>query len=270
MSTIEQVNENSKTDIILALDISIACIGISIVKDDGKSDPEILKITHVVPKIKKNIKGIEALILRKEIFENEFLSKYKNFGITECIIESPLAFATGNSNVETVSQLLQFNGLLSESVYRVLGIIPNYISSYNARLYSFPQLLSIRKLNKKGDLYPLNHYKKALKNNDLVLFGSFPFDCDKKSVMMDLVSEKYPSIEWITDKKGGIKKENYDACDSLVCALAYINKKRYGDINPIITKSEICNLENSKLIEISYTIEYWDKKDNRILNISIN
>lgn len=262
--------ENQNANIILGLDISTACIGISIVKDDGVSEPEILKITHVIPKIKKTIKGIEALILRKDIFEKEFLENYKDFGITECVIESPLAFATGNSNVETVSQLLQFNGLLSESVYRVLGIIPNYVSSYNARLLSFPQLLSIRRLNKKGEMYPLSHYKKAIKNNDLVLFGSFPFDCDKKSVMMDLVSEKYPTIEWIVDKKGNIKKENYDACDSLVCALAYINKKRYGEIDPKIVDTIVETNETTNETNITYTVKYWDKTEEKKLKISNN
>jgi hypothetical protein len=67
--------EKKYPSLILGLDISTACIGISIVYDDGINEPEIIKITHVVPKIDKKIKGIEALILRKEIFEKEFLEK---------------------------------------------------------------------------------------------------------------------------------------------------------------------------------------------------
>ena len=70
-------------NLILGLDISTACIGISIVYDDGVNEPEIVKITHVVPKIDKKIKGIEALILRKKIFEEEFLKNIKDIGITE-------------------------------------------------------------------------------------------------------------------------------------------------------------------------------------------
>lgn len=250
--------------IILGLDISTACIGISIVHDDGINKPIVEEITHIVPKIQKKKKGIEALILRKEIFENDFLTKIKDKGITECVIESPLYYATGNSNAQTVSQLLQFNGLLSEAVYRVLGIIPHYVSSYDARMQSFPQLLSIRKFNKKGEEYNLTHIKKAIKDNHLILFGAYPFDCDKKSIMMDMVNEQYPDIKWIIDSKGKIKKENYDACDSLVCVLAYINTKRNGELSPSIINNSI--IQNKNNIEIHYTMKVWGKTyDKKIL-----
>lgn len=251
--------------LVLGLDISTACIGISIVFDDGVNEPVIEEITHIVPKISNKKKGIEALILRKEIFERDFLSKIKDRGITECVIESPLYYASGNSNAQTVSQLLQFNGLLSEAVYRVLGIIPHYVSSYDARMQSFPELLSLRKFNKKGAIYPIKHIQKAIKENHLILFGAYPFDCDKKSIMMDMVCEKYPNIEWIMDSKGKIKKENYDACDSLVCALAYINTKRYGDVNAEIIGST--TTEKDSITTISYTIKVWDKLYDKKITI---
>lgn len=249
----EKVKETPKTNIILGLDISTACIGISIISDDGVNEPEILNVTHIAPKIPSKKKGIEALILRKEIFEKVFLKQIECSGITECVIESPLNYATGNSNAQTVSQLLQFNGLLSEAVYRVLNIVPHYVSSYDARMKSFPELMSIRKFNKKGEIYPVNHFKKALKDNHLVLFGSYPFDCDKKSIMMNVVQDKYPDLKWVYDKNGELKKQNYDACDSLVCALAYVNEKRYGDINPTITDYKI----NDDSVEYTFTV--WGK-----------
>lgn len=249
--------KNIYPSVILGLDISTACIGISIVYDDGVNQPEILEITHISPKIPSKKKGIEALILRKDIFEKEFLTRIKTSGITECIIESPLNYATGNSNAQTVSQLLQFNGLLSEAVYRVLGIVPNYISSYDARMQSFPELLSIRKFNKKGQVYPLSHIKKSLKDNHLVLFGSYPFDCDKKNIMMNVVNDKYPGIKWTYDKNGELKKQNYDACDSLVCTLAYINSKRNGEIVPVINNYEI--VEEGHNIIVTYEMKVWDK-----------
>lgn len=257
----QEVKEPEKIypSLVLGLDISTACIGVSIVFDDGVNKPEIIKITHVVPKISSKIKGIEALILRKEIFERDFLTTIKDLGITECVIESPLNFATGNSNPQTVSQLLQFNGLLSEAVYRVLGIIPHYISSYDARMQSFPELLSVRKFNKKFAVYPLSHVKDAIAKNHLVLFGSFPFDCDKKHIMMNCVCEEFPDINWVYDDSGKLKKENYDACDSLVCVLAYINNKRYGDINPEIVDSNITVNEETNDTLIEYTVRVWDK-----------
>ena len=133
--------------IILGLDISTACIGVSIVKDNGDDKPEILYLSHKTPKISRKIKGIEALFLRKQIFEEEFIidiaSKYN---ITDVVIEEPLL---SSNNVNTVATLLRFNGMISESIYRIIGVVPNFISSYDARMYSFPELVSIRKYNKK-------------------------------------------------------------------------------------------------------------------------
>lgn len=249
----EENKKLNQPSIILGLDISTACIGISIVKDDGINEPEIIEITHIVPKISNKIKGIEALILRKEIFEKDFLSTVTDMGITECVIESPLAFATGNSKAETIAQLLQFNGLLSEAVYRVLHIVPAYISSYDARMCSFPELLSLRKFNKKGEAYPKKQIINALKNDHLVLFGAYPFDCDKKRIMMNMVSEKYPKIDWIYGKNGELRKENFDACDALVCALAHINIKRYGKLEATIVDSEV------REDGIVYHTKMWDK-----------
>lgn len=253
--------ENTKIypSLILGLDISTSCIGVSIVLDEDGKEPQIIKVTHVVPKIPQKIKGIEALILRKENFEKGFLSTITNLGITECVIESPLTHAvSGNSNANTIAQLLQFNGLLSESVYRLLGIVPHYVSSYEARMLSFPELLAIRKYNKKGELYQQKHIEKNIKENHIVLFGDFPFDCDKKNIMMNCVCEKYPSINWAYDNKGNLKKQDYDACDSLVCALAYINLKKYGEIIPTITNHTIIDVgENKK--EIQYEVCVWDK-----------
>lgn len=253
--------------LILGLDISTACIGIAIIYDDGETLPQIELISHVSPKISKEIKGIEALILRKEIFEENFLKKMDEVlngiecplkEITDVVIESPMVYASGGSNAETVAQLLQFNGILSDAVYRVLHIVPSYISSYDARMHSFPSLLSIRKYNKKGIVYPLSHIKKDIRDNHLILFGSYPFDCDKKLIMMNCVSEIYPDIPWIYNKKGELKKENYDSCDALVCALAFSNNQRYGiDMDPKITSSTI--EETDEKTTIRYTVSIWGK-----------
>lgn len=265
------INESSSDKkypkLILGLDISTACIGIAIIYDDGEALPQIELISHVSPKISKEIKGIEALILRKEIFEENFLKKMDEVlsgiqcplkEITDVVIESPMVYASGGSNAETVAQLLQFNGILSDAVYRVLHIVPSYISSYDARMHSFPSLLSIRKYNKKGVVYPLSHIKKAISDNHLILFGSYPFDCDKKLIMMNCVSELYPDIPWIYNKKGELKKENYDSCDALVCALAFSNDNRHGiDMEPKITSSTI--EETDEKTTISYTVSIWGK-----------
>ena len=260
-------NENSiYPRIILGLDISTACIGVCIIKDDGVNRPEILYLGHKTPKISRKIKGIESLFLKKQIFETEFIKEIAaTYSITDVVIEEPLL---SSNNVNTVATLLRFNGMISEAIYRELGVVPNFISSYDARTYSFPELISLRKYNKKGVEYPVKHIDKAIKDGAIVLFGSYPFDIDKKSVMMNMVNELYSddNIEWVYNKDNELKKENYDACDALICALAYININRYGLDKPIITSSN--KKETATTIEYSYTTKIWNKEFQKNLIIS--
>lgn len=258
--------ENLYPRIILGLDISTACIGVCVVKDDGINKPEILHLSHKTAKINRKIKGIEALCLRKQIFEEEFISHIATaFTITDVVIEEPLL---SSNNVNTVATLLRFNGMISEAIYRTLGVVPNFISSYDARTYSFPELVSLRKYNKKGIEYSEKHIDKAIKDNSIVLFGSYPFDIDKKSVMMNMVNEIYDSneIEWLLNKKGELAKENYDACDALICTLAYININRYGLDKPTITLYSKQLKDNT--IEYSYTTKIWNKEYKKHLILS--
>ena len=93
-----------------------------------------------------------------------------------------------------------------------------------------------------------------------MLFGAYPFDIDKKSVMMNMVNEVYPEIPWILDKNGELKKENYDACDSLICALAYVNINHHG-IAPIdIVDSSIDDKTDPNNIIVEYSTSVWDRK----------
>jgi hypothetical protein len=165
----------------------------------------------------------------------------------------------------TVGTLIRFNGMISEAIYRHLGLIPKFISSYDSRMFSFPELCSIRKFNKKGKEYPISHIKKDILSNNVVLFGSYPYDIDKKVIMMDLVNNLYPNIEWSRNAKGEIRKENYDACDSLVCTLAYINVNRYGIEKPEIINHEYIKTENGCIIK--YTTKIWGKTYEKRLEL---
>ena len=252
--------------VILGLDISTACIGACLVVDDGKSDVPTIKIlTHKTPKVPRKKKGIEALFIRKQIFEDEFIKSLTGYGITDVVIEEPLL---SSNNVNTVATLLRFNGMIAESVYRILGVVPNFISSYDARTYSFPELITLRKFNKKGEEYSLTHVKKALREDHIVLFGGYPFDIDKKSVMMNMVNEIYPNIPWIVDKNGNLKKENYDACDSLICALAYVNINHHGIEKATIEDYTIDTTSDPNNTIINYTTSIWKRKYNKKLILS--
>ena len=258
------MNKEGK-EVYLALDISTQCIGISIIIDDGSDYGKIVELTHISPKVSSKIKGMEQLFLKKKIFE-EFLVKYKDFGIDYVIVEEPLL---RSNNVLTVSTLLRFNGMVSDCVYNILGIVPNYISSYEAREYAFPELMAIRKYGKDEKQYPLSKIYKEIKDCKLVLFGSYPWTIDKKTVLQQKVADIFPDIEWLYNKNGELKKENFDACDSYVAFLGFLNKKRFGELE---FSSEIIGEANDGkgTMEVNYIIRYWNKEDNRTTYIDVN
>jgi hypothetical protein len=109
-------------------------------------------------------------LFRKEIFE-KFLTNCVGFNITTVVIEEPLL---QSNNVNTVATLLRFNGMISKSVFDTLGVVPDFISSYDAK-YSFPELMSVRKFKKDGTALT----DKQISKNVPVLFGNYPFDADK-------------------------------------------------------------------------------------------
>lgn len=218
-------------EIILGLDISTQCIGLTLAKnDDGKIN--IFQVTHFKLKVPSKIKGIESLFHKSRYFSS-VLETYRDLArfnlsvpITKVIIEEPLI---GSNNSETVSTLLRFNGMISQSVYAILNVIPEFISSYDARKFAFPELMAVRKYNKKGEVYPLQKIRRSLKKNELTLFGGYDWDADKKLILWNKLSDMFPDIQWLYDKKNELKKENFDASDSLVCVIGYVRKKMYED-----------------------------------------
>lgn len=258
--------EKNVKRVILGIDISTTCLGISLVGYDGEK-AKLLYISHIKPKINsRKIKGTEALFAKSRLFREQFTVLCNDLGIkdsiTDIVIEEPLP---GSQNVGTVNTLLKFNGMISEFVYEFTGVVPKYISSYDARKYAFPDLMAIRKYNKKGDEYSYKKIKKAISHNDLVLFGSYPFDCAKKLILWNKISEMYDGIQWLYDKKGELKTENFDASDSLVCILGQISKEKYkDDIPEIVSCDEIKN--NNKII-IRYDFRFCNKLISKSIEI---
>lgn len=251
------MEEKENIRIILGIDISTTCLGVSLVKYDGK-DIEILKLSHVKPKISKKIKGTEALFLKTKQFKEEFIERYKDIGLTDIIIEEPLPNSQNNN---TVTTLLRFNGMISQSIYEATGIVPKYISSYDARKYGFPELVAIRNFNKNDEKYPQKKYENALKKNELVLFGEYPFSCQKKYILWNKISDMYPDIEWEYDKKGELKTENFDASDSLVCVLGYINREKYNNILPKVIEYKV---EDNR---IKYKVDFCEKIFDKVIDL---
>jgi len=203
---------------ILGLDVSTKTIGISLFEDTGDSG-KLQLLTHITPKVKPKPKdNIELLIRKAQIFQNEFLEKYSDIEIDRVIIEEPLV---RSNNVNTVATLLRFNGMICRSVYEVLNLVPEFISSYDARKFAFPELMEIRKINKKGEPYT----EKEIERKQPVLFGGHPFDIDKKQIIWEKVNEREPQIVWVYDKHQRLTKENFDMTDAYACVLGQMRKE---------------------------------------------
>ena len=180
---------------VLGLDVSSKTIGIALFDIESK---ELLELTHVspVPKPKKENK-IEELLVKANIFRSKLLT-YQNLGITKVVIEEPLM---NSNNVHTVATLLRFNTLVCREIYDVLGIVPEFISTYNSRKFAFPDLVQLNDKNKK------------------VLFGGLPKDIDKKMIIWELVAKMEPQITWLYTRNNTLKKENFDQTDAYACVV---------------------------------------------------
>jgi hypothetical protein len=211
-----------KQSFLLALDVSTSTIGIALFEDLGKKG-ELKLLHHVSPIVKpKPSNKMEELFKKIEIFEKEFLFKYREIGIDRVVIEEPLL---QSNNVYTIATLLRFNGMISKSVYDTLGIVPEFISSYDARQYSFPELMAIRTFKKDGTA--LN--EKQIAKNKPVLFGGYPFDVDKKYVLWEKVAELEPQVTWFYDKNNKLKKETFDTSDAYVAGIGFMYKNNLWD-----------------------------------------
>lgn len=214
--------KNNNPEFLLSLDVSTSTIGIALFEDLGDNG-ELKLLHHVSPKVNpKPENKMEELFKKVEIFQTEFLNKYADFGITKVIIEEPLL---QSNNVYTIATLLRFNGMISKSVFDTIGIVPDFISSYDARKYAFPELMAVRKAKKDGT--PLS--EKQIAKNEPVLFGDYPFDVDKKMVIFEKVCDLEPQIKWILDKHNKLKKENFDMSDAYTCGLAWFNQNKKRD-----------------------------------------
>jgi hypothetical protein len=184
---------------VLGLDVSTKTIGWALF--DMRTQ-ELLELTHVSPRPKITSENkIEELLLKADVFKSK-LEEYKNLGITKVIIEEPLL---NSNNIYTVQTLLRYNSFVTKNIYDVLGLVPEFISTYNSRKFAFPQLLQ---LNDKGKM---------------VLFGGLSKDIDKKQIIWDLVAKREPQITWQYTKNNTLKKENFDMTDSYTCVLGFMN-----------------------------------------------
>jgi hypothetical protein len=197
------MNKNLKNSPkVLGLDISTKTIGWALFDIQTK---ELLELTHISPrpKLDNDKDKLKELLLKSEIFA-EKLKEYKNLGIVRIVIEEPLL---NSNNVYTVQTLLRFNSFVFKEIYNILGIVPEFISTYNSRKYAFPDLI------KEND------------KNKFVLFGGLPKNIDKKMIIWEKVAKLEPQIKWLYTKNNTLRKENFDQTDAYTCVLGLMRLK---------------------------------------------
>jgi hypothetical protein len=113
--------------------------------------------------------------------------------------------------------------MVARSVYETIGVIPEFISSYDSRKYAFPQLMGVRTTKKDGS----PRTEKEISKSEPVLFGAYDHDVDKKMVIWEMVSDLEPQITWFYDKKNKLKKENFDMTDAYTCVIGWMRKNGY-------------------------------------------
>tara|TARA_R100000664_G_C2692360_1_gene95978 strand:- start:84 stop:680 length:597 start_codon:yes stop_codon:yes gene_type:complete len=194
----EKIGKSPK---VLGLDISTKTIGWALFDIQKKN---LLELTHFSPKTKEKLESkIEEMLVKTNQFQ-EKLKDYREVGITKVIIEEPLL---NSNNIRTVSTLMRYNSFITRIIYETLGIVPEYISTYNSRKYAFPELFTENKKGRK------------------VLFGNYDVGCDKKYIIWQKVSDVEPHLTWTYTRNNTLKKENFDMCDAYTCVLGYMKEK---------------------------------------------
>ena len=190
---------------VLGLDVSTKTIGWALFDISTK---QLLELTHISPVIKeKDLPKMKELFLKSEVFKTK-LEQYDGMNVQKVIIEEPLL---NSNNIHKVQTLMRYNTLISKEIYEVLGIVPEYVSTYNSRKNAFPWLV---KDNGKGKF---------------VLFGGLPKDCDKKQIIWEQVAKREPQINWAYTKNNTLKKENFDMSDAYCCVLGYMKQEKLWD-----------------------------------------
>lgn len=250
--------------IILGMDISTTCCGVSILKYNANTgEKEIMYIGSVKFKTQKGLTTEDSLFVKSRQFTEDFINKYKDIGITDIVIEAPLP---NSNNLMTVHTLARFNGMLSQSIFDAISVAPQYISSYDARKYAFPTLMSVRRYDKKDEPYPIDKVRKAIKKNELTPFGGYTYSTDKKYVLWELINKSYDGIVWQYNKNGELKKENFDASDSLVAILGWINYIKYHDDEPKVvdmSENNISDNDGNTFTKITYSVRFCDETNTK-------
>jgi RNase H-fold protein (predicted Holliday junction resolvase) len=194
---------------ILAFDVSTSSIGICLFEDLGTYG-KLLLLTHFEPKVKENTQ-IERLKAKADLCVDKMVEDFSKYNIERIVVEKPLL----NSNNQKTAQILaMFNEYLTTKISEAFDVPIDFITVHDARKYALPELLG-----ENGKM--MSDFPKTvagLKKNNW-----------SKFLIMYLISQRYPNIQWLLNNNLKINKKNFDRADSIVAILGFMIKEKHWE-----------------------------------------
>jgi len=186
-----------KDRVFLSFDISTSCIGFSMYNENF----ELISVKALKMSTNKECND-DPEIIKGDGFK-KFVEELKIYEIIDIFVEEPLV---KSNNVYTVNKLLKFNGICSYILRDILGVIPKFLSVDEVRRIFCPEMTEYD----------------SKKNKFILKFKSRKID--PKNYIFEKIAKEYQNINWLINKNGKFKTENYDITDSIALAKSSFKK----------------------------------------------
>lgn len=237
---------------ILGLDISTSCTGYTVMSESG----ELMEMGHISMKsLYKNVESEHRYLLKAGNFRDkivEIMGKYNqlaikfsddSYMIKSVWVEKPFVRFGASSSANTISSLIEFNGICRYILNELFGFPPYTVTVHDARSSFLPEFVRVEYENVENpELLDFIEEEKIEFPSKMKLFkdkcgfikGLYPdlnipfkvklekkvfsynMDIDIKHYIFEKVLRENPKISPIKNKKGKIDSINYDMTDSYV------------------------------------------------------
>lgn len=168
---------------ILGCDVSTACTGVALIKEDDQS--------YILDKIQ--FKKCNTIWDKIDVVKDYFENLVKNYSITQIYVEEALiGFSSGGSSPQTIATLLKFNGQVCYIIRELIKQDPVYINAAHARKVCGIKLQAVKKIGKSH----------------------------KDQVFEHMIANDLKNYNWQMTRTGKYIPESKDMCDAYVIAKA--------------------------------------------------
>lgn len=166
---------------ILGLDISTACSGISIMDYNG----ELIHVEHLV--MNKPVKNPPSFYERVDKFRERLMEIKANYEVTKIFIEAPIKAKGSKTSNNTLVALLQMNGIVSYLSRDIFGVEPIHLEARSARAKLGIRLTKEERKNKV-------HIKEKVLQKMLDLGFDIQVDLKRTGKVQDYVYDESDSV----------------------------------------------------------------------------